>query len=159
MVGVAVNVTGVPSQIGPEGVADIFTLAGNNGFTVIVIILEVAGLPVAQVAVDVIITVIWSPLTRLDEVYVAPVSPGTVVVPLYHWYDGVPPLVGMAVKITGVPSQIAPDGEAEIFTLAGSKGFTVMVIILDVAGLPVAQVAVEVIFTEIGSPLARPVEV
>jgi hypothetical protein len=35
--------------------------------------------------------------------------------------------------------------EAEIFTLTGRLGFTVMVTVLDVAGLPVAQVAFEVI--------------
>jgi hypothetical protein len=58
-------------------------------------------------------------------------------------------LIGVAVKVTDVPAQIAPDGEAEILTLAGNKGFTVIVIILDVAGLPVAQVAVDVITTVI----------
>ena len=52
-------------------------------------------------------------------------------------------------NVTGVPAQIAPDGEAEILTLAGSNGFTVRMIILDVAGLPVAQVAVDVIITVI----------
>jgi len=64
----AEKVTGVPAQIVPDGEADMLTLAGNNGFTVIVIELDVAGLPVAQVAVDVITTAICSPLTRLTEV-------------------------------------------------------------------------------------------
>jgi hypothetical protein len=68
-----------------------------------------------------------------------------------------PPLIGFAVKVTDVPSQIAPEGEAVILTLAGNKGFTVIVIILDVAGLPVAQVADEVITTVIWSPLTRDV--
>jgi hypothetical protein len=68
---------------------------------------------------------------------------------LYHWYAGVPPFVGLAVKVTEVPAQIAPDGETEILTLAGNNGFTVIVIILEVAGLPVAQVAVDVITTVI----------
>jgi hypothetical protein len=58
-------------------------------------------------------------------------------------------LIGLAVKVTEVPAQTAPDGEAEILTLAGNNGFTVIVIILDVAGLPVAQVAVDVITTVI----------
>ena len=62
------KVTEVPAQITPDGEVDILTLAGNNGFTIIVIVLDVAGLPVAQVAVDVITTVICSPLTRLAEV-------------------------------------------------------------------------------------------
>jgi hypothetical protein len=50
-------------------------------------------------------------------------------------------------KVTDVPAQIAPDGEAEMLTLAGSNGFTVIVILLDVAGVPVAQVAFEFITT------------
>ena len=54
-----------------------------------------------------------------------------------------------AEKVTRVPAQMPPDGDAEIFTLAGNKEFTVIVIILDVAGLPVAQVAVDVITTVI----------
>ena len=62
-------------------------------------------------------------------------------------------MVGFAVKITVAPWQTAPDGEAVILTLAGSNGFTVIVITLDVAGLPVAQVAFEVIVTVICSPL------
>ena len=56
MTGEEVNVTGSPVQIAPSDEADILTLAGNNGFTVIAIVLEVAGLPVAQGAVDVIFT-------------------------------------------------------------------------------------------------------
>ena len=68
---------------------------------------------------------------------------------LNHWYVGVPPLVGVAVKVTEVPAQIAPNGEADILTLAANNGFTVIVIVLEVAGLPVAQVAVDVISTVI----------
>jgi hypothetical protein len=68
---------------------------------------------------------------------------------LNHWYAGVPPLIELAVKVTEVPAQIAPEGEADMFTLAGNNGFTVTVIILDVAGLPVAQVTVDVITTVI----------
>ena len=58
-------------------------------------------------------------------------------------------MVGMAVNVTEVPAQIAPGGVAAIATLAGRTGLTVMVMVLDVAGLPVTQVAVDVIFTEI----------
>ena len=65
MKGVAVNVTDVPSQIAPEGDAAMLTLAGRSGLTTIVIVFEVAGLPVAHVAVDVILTEIASPLTRV----------------------------------------------------------------------------------------------
>ena len=51
--------------------------------------------------------------------------------------------MGVAVKVTLVPVQIVVD-VAEILTLTGRFGFTVMVTVLDVAGLPVAQVAFEV---------------
>lgn len=54
-----------------------------------------------------------------------------------------PPFVGVAVKVTPVPGQI--DVElAAMLTLAGRFGFTVIVIVLEVAGDPVAQVALEV---------------
>ena len=52
-------------------------------------------------------------------------------------------MVGVAVKVTLVPVQIVVD-VAEILTLTGRFGFTVMVTVLDVAGLPVAQVALDV---------------
>ena len=62
----------------------------------------------------------------------------------------------MAVKVTLVPAQIAPDGEAAILTLAGKFGFTVIVIAFDVAGEPVKHgLAVEVITTVTLSLLAN----
>jgi hypothetical protein len=65
----------------------------------------------------------------------------------FHWYDGVnPPLVGVAVKVTGVAAQTELV-EASIETLTGRLEFTVIVTVLDVAGLPVAQVASEVRIT------------
>jgi len=55
-----VNVTLVPAQIVLPGLAAMLTLAGRFGFTVIVMLFDVAGEPVAQVAFDVITTVtIW----------------------------------------------------------------------------------------------------
>ena len=71
----------------------------------------------------------------------------------------VPPLVGVAVKVTEVPAQIAPEGTAAILTLAGRLGLTTIVIVFDVAGLPVTQVNVEVITTEIASPLIKAADV
>ncbi len=54
------NVTLVPAQIVLPGLAAMLTLAGRFGFTVIVMLFDVAGEPVAQVAFDVITTVtIW----------------------------------------------------------------------------------------------------
>ena len=71
----------------------------------------------------------------------------------------VPPLVGVAVKVTEVPAQIAPEGTAAMLTLAGKFGLTTIVIVFDVAGLPVTQVNVEVITTEIASPLIKAADV
>ena len=52
----------------------------------------------------------------------------------FHWYEGdAPPLVGVAVKVTDVPAQIAPDGDAAIATEGVTFAFTVIVIVLDVA--------------------------
>jgi hypothetical protein len=51
-------------------------------------------------------------------------------------------LVGVAVKVTLVPAQIVV-AEAEMLTLTGKFGFTVMVTVFEVAGLPVGQVALE----------------
>ena len=71
------------------------------------------------------------------------VAPGTLVPFSFHWYVGVaPPLVGVAVKVTEVPAQTGL-AEAAIDKLTGSSGFTVMVTVFDVAGLPVGQVALE----------------
>ena len=52
-------------------------------------------------------------------------------------------MVGVAVNVTLVPEQIVV-ADAEILTLTGKFGFTVMVTEFDVVGLPVAQVAFEV---------------
>ena len=141
MVGVAVKVTLVPEHILLAD-APIVTLTGRFGLTVMTTVLDVAGLPVAQVALDVSITVTWSLLTG---VYVKLVLLGPVFTPFTcHWYEGVnPPLVGVAVNVTGVAEQTGL-AEATIETLTGNELFTVMVMEFEVAGLPVGQVALEV---------------
>jgi len=63
-------------------------------------------------------------------------------------------LVGVAVKVTDVPVQTGLD-EAAIATLAGRFGLTIIVTVFDVAGLPVAHVALEVMTQVTRSPLAR----
>ena len=62
-------------------------------------------------------------------------------------------MVGVAVKVTKVPAQTLL-AEAAIDKLTGSKGFTVMVTVLEVAGFPVVQVALEVTTQLIVLPLA-----
>jgi hypothetical protein len=154
-VGVAVNVTEVPAHIAPTGAAVMLTLATTTGLTTILIVFEVAGLPLTQPNVDVIRTLIAAPFTRVVDVYVEAVSPGIRVAPLYHWYVGVPPLVGVAVNVTEVPAQIAPAGAAAMVTLAATTGLITMLIVFEVAGLPVTHARDEVILTDMLSPLER----
>ena len=52
-------------------------------------------------------------------------------------------MVGVAVKVTLPPEQTG-FAEARMETLTAKRGFTVMVTVLEVAGLPVAQEAFEV---------------
>ena len=65
-------------------------------------------------------------------------------------------MVGVAVKVTLVPEQMVVDGLAAMLTLAVTFAFTVMVIALDVAGLPFTQVALLVITQVITSLLFKP---
>ena len=64
-----------------------------------------------------------------------------------------PPFVGVAVKVTFVPAQIVVDGDALIETLAVTFALTVIVIAVEVAGLPFTQVALLVITQVIASLL------
>jgi hypothetical protein len=58
----------------------------------------------------------------------------------FHWKEGLlPPLIGVAVKVTGRPRQAGFE-EAEMDMLTGTIGFTVIETVLDVAGLFDAQV-------------------
>ena len=52
-------------------------------------------------------------------------------------------MTGVAEKATSVPAQTGL-ADAAIETLTGIKGFTVMEIVLEVAGFPVVQVSPEV---------------
>ena len=64
MAGVAVNVTEVPEQTG-FALAVIETLTGRSGFTDMVTVFDVAGFPVAQVALLISTQVIASPFTGI----------------------------------------------------------------------------------------------
>jgi hypothetical protein len=69
-----VNVTAVPAHTVDPGLAAIETEAGRAGLTTIVSALDVAGLPVAQVAEDVSTQVMMSPFdgTRVYVVLLVP---------------------------------------------------------------------------------------
>ena len=66
-----------------------------------------------------------------------------------------PPLVGVAVKVTLVPAQMTLPGLAAMLTLTGNDEFTVIGMAFDVAGLPVAQVSFEVRIQVTISPSAN----
>ena len=64
-------------------------------------------------------------------------------------------MTAVAVKVTLAPEQMVLSASLEVmFTLAGRFALTVVVMLLDVTGDPVAHVAVKVITTLITSPLA-----
>jgi hypothetical protein len=66
-VGVAVKVTEVVAHTGLADAAAI-TLTGNSVLTIIVIVFDVAGLPVTHVAFEIITTVMASLFRSADEV-------------------------------------------------------------------------------------------
>ena len=62
----------------------------------------------------------------------------------FHWYAGVvPPLAGVAVKVTNVPAHTG-FADAAIVTPTASGWFTVIVNVPEVAGFPVTHVAFDV---------------
>jgi hypothetical protein len=67
----------------------------------------------------------------------------------FHWYIGkAPSLTGVAVKVTELPAQTG-FCEAATEMLTGSKGFTVMVIAFDVAGLFEIQTSIDDVNTQV----------
>jgi len=71
----------------------------------------------------------------------------------------VPPLVGVAVKVTLVPAQMGIVGDETTVTEGATAPVTTIVTVFDVAGLPVTQVKLEVIIQVTMSPLAKVLEV
>ena len=119
LVGVAVKVTEPPEHI--DTVVGVIDTDGVTLPTVTVTSLLVAVAGDAHGSLLVITTFTLSPLAKVDEVntllFVPAFTPFTI-----HWYVGVvPPLVGVAVKVTDVPAQIAPEGTAAVLTLTGNK--------------------------------------
>ena len=62
-------------------------------------------------------------------------------------------MVAVAEKVTEVPAQTVV-AEAEIETLTGRLGLTLIVTVFEIAGLPVAQVALEVNWQVMASEFA-----
>lgn len=142
------NVTDVPAQIAPAGLAATETEGVTDGFTVIVIAEEVAVDGEGHVALLVMTTVTLSLFASVVDVNVDEVAPPTFDPLICHWYVGVvPPFVGVAVNVTDVPAQIAPAGLAAMETEGVTVGFTVIVIPEEVAVADVGQATLLVITT------------
>ena len=146
----AVKSTVVPAHTG-FAEAMIERLTGRSGLTVIVTGVDTAGLPETQVSPDVKMQVITSLLAGEYEKTALLVPTG---IPLrIQRNEGVnPPFTGVAVKETETPLHTGL-ALAETETLTGSIGFTVIVTLLDVAGLPLTQVSLEVNSQVTTSPL------
>ena len=80
------------------------------------------------------------------------VAPEISTLVLYHWYAGVdPPKLGVAVKVTGVFLHIGLS-ETAMETDTGKDDPMIMLIWLDVAGLPLTQFSLEVTWHDTRSP-------
>jgi hypothetical protein len=158
LVGVAVKVTLAPKQI-EVWLAATETAGVTLALTVIVIGALLAVGVVLHVALDVITTVTTSPFVRVVEVKVGLFVPTFELLTL-HWYEGaVPPFVGVAVNVTDVPAQMAPDGDAAMVTPGVTFALTVIVIGVLVAVGVVVQEALLVMITLTWSLFARVVVV
>src|SRR5579863_3232526 len=97
------------------------------GFTVIVIPADVAGFPLGHEIFEVKTQLITSLLVRLLSVYVELLEP-TLLPFFFHWYAGdVPPLIGVAVKVTDAFTQFVVPGLAAMLTDTAFSAFTVRV--------------------------------
>jgi len=126
-----VTVAVLSEIVWPTQSGELLVTVGVDGiaFTVIVIALLVAGLPVTPDKFDVITQVTICPVVNVLVVYVVPPVP-TFAPFTFHWYVGaVPPLVGVAVNVTEVPAQIAPVGLAAMVTPGVTDEFTVTAVV------------------------------
>ena len=125
------------------------------GVNVILIVFELDVIGAAHARLDVMTTYTASPLAGT---YVYTLLLGPTLLPFTtHWYDGVPPLTGVAVNVTGLPAHNDP--EETMLTDAASAPVTVIVIAVLVAGLPDGHVALDVSMQVTISPLLRVAEV
>ena len=156
MVGVAVNVTEPPVQI--EVVLEAIDTEGTTAVVVIVIALLVAVTGFAQGSLLLIVTVTISPLFKVVVVKVEDVCPATFTPLIFHWYVGVvPPLVGVAVKVTEPPVHI--EVVLEAIETEGTTAVVVTVIALLAAVTGLAQGSLLLIVTVTTSPLFKVVVV
>jgi len=140
LTGVAVKVTGFPEQAGLTE-AVMLTETGCGEFAVMMMLFELAGFGLGQDELDVRMQEMISPLTGVYEkigLLVPEFTPFT-----FHWYWGPGPgFWGVAVKVTEVPIHTGL-AEAVMLTETGVE-FTTIVMLFEVAGLPVGQAMLDV---------------
>jgi len=141
LTGVAVKSTVEPVQM-VVAEAAIEILTGNNGFTVTVSSLEVAGLPDVHVAFEVRTQVTLS-LSAGTKVNTGLLLPSLTPFTFQRYTGALPPFTGAAVYVICEPEHTVPE-RVLIDMLTGSSGLTIMVTELEFAGFPDAQVALEV---------------
>lgn len=112
---------------------------------VMVILLLVAVVGLAQEAFDVITQLTICPFVKVVVVYVALLVP-TLLPFTFHWYDGVvPPLLGVAVKVTEAPDALGLVPEVIAMLTAGVTAvLKLMVMLLLVAVVVLAQAKFDV---------------
>ena len=151
------KVTEVPEAAGfVPAVSAMLTEGATDAFTPMVMLLLDAVVDVAQAEFEVMVQATTAPAVSDVVVKVAAFVPAALPFTV-HAYDGVlPPLVGEAVKVTDAPAQVGFVPVVCAMLTAGADGaFTVTVIELDVAGLPITPLWLEVITQLTMSPVAH----
>ena len=129
MVAVAVKLTAVPAHTAPDALV-ILTVGVTSADTDMVMILDPTVSGTAQLADDTSLHDTVLPVLRLLVVYVAPLVPALIPFTNQIYIGLAPPLTGVAVKVTGVPWQIAVV-DAAIETAGVTDVVTVMTKRLD----------------------------
>ena len=103
-----------------------------------------------QGAVEEITQLTTSPSLSVVDVKV-PILLPTLAPLTSHWYDGVPPLTGVAVKVIAVPSQTLLAEEA-METEGVTEGFTIIETVFELAVDAEAQLTVDIMVHTTTSP-------
>lgn len=155
--GVAVKVTEDPEAAGfVPAVSAMVTDGATDAFTLMVMLLLAAVVDVAQAEFDVIVQATTAPLVSDVVVKVEAFVPAAVPFTVQAYDGALPPLVGVAVNVIDAPAQVGLEPVVSAILTAGADGVvTVIVIALDVAGLPNTPLWFEVITHVTTSPDAK----
>ena len=159
LVGVAVKVTEAPEAEGlVPAVRAITTDGTTDALTPMVIELLAAVVDVTHDELDVIVQATTAPAVKVVVVKVAELVPAAAPFTVQAKVGVLPPLVGVAVKVTDAPAQVGLVPVVSAMLTAGADGAdTVIVIAFEVAGLPSTPLKLEVI-TQVTTSLLTKVE-